>query len=54
MKVAGGRRAGGLGEKAEGVKTHRLAATKWSWDAKYSTENLVSTIVIAVRGASWA
>ena len=46
-----GRRAGELGEKGEGIKNYKLAATKQSWACKVG--NIVNNITITMYCARW-
>ena len=56
LKVADWRRCGGLGEKGEGIKKHKLVVTKQlqnSHGEVNSIENIVNGIIITVHGAQW-
>ena len=47
------RGARGAGDKGEGMKEYRSAATQQSQDVKCGTRNRVSNIVITMFGVRW-
>ena len=44
---------GGLGDKGDRIKKHKLVATDQSWDVKYSIRIIVNNIVKTMYNVRW-